>query len=782
MEGLLRNIVYIDLVGLSENDAKKALIKGIKVERAKPEKAPAFPGEEHVRTILEKPGFPPVNSLSKLSSVSSGGSAYWLFQFVPKTHTGKWVERSKKGEPILWRISRYRDKIRANDFVYLWRAGKDGGLLGWGRIESDEFVNYKNPDKPGETEPRLPVVFQTMFKIPITRDVVKKALEGMDFPFFKNSRGTNFSVEPKIAIALNRLITKYSYESPPDPVIEPDDYSIDDISDDTLSDEAIFLTDTPAVSDTLGRQYFAIALARWLNRLWFDLNKEKDGYGNSFITHLYGEWGSGKSTLINLLESALKNIKQFNAPDNQKKLKCKQGWITVNFNAWRNQHMKPEWWPLMDQVFRQSVKGFGFIKRVCKKIKERWRRLLGGYGIPIFAIFLVILLGLIALLIQPFKNYRGVIETVTKALTFITVLSSAIIVAIRSLFTGSASSASMFQNFAADPMETIRKHYRTFVGELGCPIMVFIDDLDRCRKEYVVRLLESLQTLFNDSRIFYVVAADRRWISACFEATYEDLGKSVAELGRPTGYLFLEKLFQLAIGVPRVHPELAKSYLQHLLKNTSDENIETSKSREKAFHNAVQTAVSEFSGINNESELYEMLKDDTNDPLKDQARVAAAILHSSSESMDRSREHRLRRFGSLIEPNPRAIKLLITAYGVYVASIMASGVRILDDELLDQVALWTILSLRFPRVAEYLEHHPQHLNEFTQENCPKFVPEDIWDLVHLPQIQRVIHGKDIESAETGDLINQPLNSDFLEVLVGKKSWQDFIKNQESNAS
>jgi hypothetical protein len=44
LEGLLGQIVYIDLVGLNENDAINTLLKGVLRGRAKPSHAPGFPG------------------------------------------------------------------------------------------------------------------------------------------------------------------------------------------------------------------------------------------------------------------------------------------------------------------------------------------------------------------------------------------------------------------------------------------------------------------------------------------------------------------------------------------------------------------------------------------------------------------------------------------------------------------------------------------------------------------------------------------------------------------
>lgn len=72
-KGLLRAIIYIDLVGMNEENAKNVLISGLNRQRAKPDKAPPFPGTKdsslfsNQRSFSEKPTFPPDNiSLYKL--------------------------------------------------------------------------------------------------------------------------------------------------------------------------------------------------------------------------------------------------------------------------------------------------------------------------------------------------------------------------------------------------------------------------------------------------------------------------------------------------------------------------------------------------------------------------------------------------------------------------------------------------------------------------------------------------------------------------------------------
>ena len=54
LKGLLAPIVYADLVGKPENEAKSLLLEAVKIGRRKPESAPGFPG----RKITNKPRFP----------------------------------------------------------------------------------------------------------------------------------------------------------------------------------------------------------------------------------------------------------------------------------------------------------------------------------------------------------------------------------------------------------------------------------------------------------------------------------------------------------------------------------------------------------------------------------------------------------------------------------------------------------------------------------------------------------------------------------------------------
>jgi TIR domain-containing protein len=87
-DGLLRAIIFVDLVGLSDEDARARLLEGVDHDRAKPETAPefpggagapAFPGGQEVATVatlaaLDQPVEPVTAAWSMLRQIGAGAA------------------------------------------------------------------------------------------------------------------------------------------------------------------------------------------------------------------------------------------------------------------------------------------------------------------------------------------------------------------------------------------------------------------------------------------------------------------------------------------------------------------------------------------------------------------------------------------------------------------------------------------------------------------------------------------------------------------------------------
>jgi hypothetical protein len=304
------------------------------------------------------------------------------------------------------------------------------------------------------------------------------------------------------------------------------------------------------------------------------------------------------------------------------------------------------------------------------------------------------------------------------------------------LFSGSASSAQSFVRLAKDPMDRVRTHFREMMDRVNRPVVVFIDDLDRCQPEYVVRLLESIQTLFNDPRVFYVIAADRRWLYVCFETIYNEFTTRIREPGRRTGYLFLEKIFQMSISVPAMSEETQKSYLDYLYRGERRE-------AEQKIADAARQADVDFAQVTSTEALIQQLEKPRSDqdPLVMHARREAAVRRLASQEVSADIEHFLQPFAPLLERNPRSMKRLVNAYSVYLALAMLADVELINsEEKKKRFALWTILSLRWPSLAEKLEKDPELLSPMLEMKADD-LDNELLALVRDEEVQRVLHGE-----------------------------------------
>ncbi len=285
-------------------------------------------------------------------------------------------------------------------------------------------------------------------------------------------------------------------------------------------------------------------------------------------------------------------------------------------------------------------------------------------------------------------------------------------------------------------MQALTSHFTSLVKQIGQPVIVLIDDLDRCKSEYVIDLLEGVQTLFRDVDVTYVVASDRRWVYASYEKTYETFAPAVAEPGRPLGHLFLEKIFQLSTSVPRMSVLNQSQYWRYLIQNEQA----VDKEEMAAARTDAQRRLAE---LGTEQEVLADLENTADSPLYEQALREGAAVRLSEADVLAETEHRLLRFAPLLEPNPRSMKRFVNGYGILrVIDTLRGGSPISAEAL----ALWTIITLRWPLLADHLEEHPEMVSHIlSDDKLPEDtdVPESLRRLVRDREVRRVISGEGI---------------------------------------
>ena len=530
--------------------------------------------------------------------------------------------------------------------------------------------------------------------------------------------------------------------SPPNGVPEPSS----EVADDTGT-----LLDRPAQEDELGRLAFARVVAlrmRGVRSAYREPGDEngwkrwRDATPGPFILHLDGAWGSGKSSLLGFVAAELREPTMA-GPDGRVPVP----WIVVEFNAWQHQRIAPPWWWLLSAVFvngRRTLWQTSKRRWLSFQASDVWWRVKHGW-----ANIVGIATGLIAVGFAAWLAYSVITAShdISAGVKALAALASSLAVVIGLgltvlgitrgirdwLLVRSAAGARDGLAHARDPLATVKSRYEHLVRALGRPLAVIVDDLDRCQPKFVVELLEGIQTLYGDTPVTYVVAADSRWIRDCFEEEYKTFLDMPSEAGRPLGYHFLEKTFQLSADVPRLTDRLRRTYFQRLLGIAPSTDGHGGGGTE-----AVRAATA---SAGTEEELRAAVST-ARTPEEEAAAVEEALLRAQSRVIRQHTEHRLQDFDRLLEPNPRAMKRLVNAYGLARdVELIESGAQVSTDTLaIKQLALWTILRLRWPLLAQHLEHHPADVDKIGTSASLDHVPEALRGVFGEPELVEVAHG------------------------------------------
>lgn len=508
-----------------------------------------------------------------------------------------------------------------------------------------------------------------------------------------------------------------------------------------LNDRVSTHADEPATLDELGRAAFADILA---DRIREARNSGQTAEPTAFIVHLHGPWGSGKSSVLNFLED---NLAKGHAP-----------WIVVKFNAWRDQRLQPPWWRLITTIYYGARAKLGWrapwlwLRWLVWRVRADYMPLLSVLAVAAIATFLLWRLD------WPAKVNGGRppdwMDMAKWLLPLVITLLTAIYVNSRSLALGSRRAAQTYADLKDDPFKPIARLFNQLVDSIDRPLVVFIDDLDRCDSKYVVELLEGIQTLMRGAAVTYVVAADRKWICSSFEQRYAGFSPPIGESGRPLGYLFLDKLFQVSAAIPQIPPDIQSFYWARLLSPTATDPSREAEARAEAAKQAEQEA----GALSRQEDLQALVQQasKTGDRIRIQAvRAACAKRISSPDAVVRT-EHRLQAFAHLLEPNPRAMKRLVNAYAMHQATLLLAG----RETGVGALARWTILELRWPLLADFLAIRCECVDALHRRLAAEELPQ-------IPESLRCLFGDELVKGVIGAEEDEDrLTTDEVKTILG----------------
>jgi len=296
------------------------------------------------------------------------------------------------------------------------------------------------------------------------------------------------------------------------------------------------------------------AIARGLSRFMRNPSTEPP-----LTVAITGAWGTGKSSLMNLLYYDLKQY----------------GFTPVWFNAWHHQKGEQLLASLYANIQSQAIPSWsswsggipvGLLFRLnlfFRRSSKHWLLTCLLIALPI-AVFTYLIL-------HPSQLNGFDMDTVLKAATdadskklIITLLSglpplAAFMHSLRAFGINptqliALGSSNKVQSTHIDPSARQRfaNEFKevTECLELGS-MVIFIDDLDRCSKENVVDILESINFLSVSGGCYIILGMDKGWVEVCIEQQFPEMTQNSHDFANE----YLEKLINIDVPVPTLENE-----------------------------------------------------------------------------------------------------------------------------------------------------------------------------------------------------------------------------------
>lgn len=319
--------------------------------------------------------------------------------------------------------------------------------------------------------------------------------------------------------------------------------------------------DTPASIDELGFDRFAVPFARTI--------AATDRSTTPWTIGVYGEWGSGKTTFLKLVEKEL----------------SRSGVRPIWFNAWKYARDDDLWAALIEKIVVEARRSVPWYRAPDVRLRI-WLRSI-DFGAGFFELFRKLLaiafkvIALAALILMAVSLVPVAGNPVTGWLAGDALLGSpwvrALVGVVAALGTkpeallklfdvklgadlgafrrsrAHRSQAALVDDFTAEFQGVLEVVYRKN------PLVVIIDDLDRCLPEQTLQIIETVKLILDEPGCVFLLAVDREVIEHAIRVKYKDL-PSVGELGET----FFEKIVQLPYSLPPPAEGRVESYIRSM--------------------------------------------------------------------------------------------------------------------------------------------------------------------------------------------------------------------------
>lgn len=381
---------------------------------------------------------------------------------------------------------------------------------------------------------------------------------------------------------------------------------------------------------------------------------------------LFGDWGSGKSSVMRMLQSDL---------EKQKNIAC------VSFNGWQFEGYDDAKTALIQSILEELKRNRHFGEKIKDKVESLIRR------VNWFRIFSVGYQTFAAPIIASYLTAAsGVPVPTTPDMKALSELSLADIID---------------KNPANTVIQNVREFQEEFcklIEETGLEaLVILIDDLDRCSPERLIDSLEAIKLFLAVPRVGFVIGADARLVRYAIAARYSNIdGDDELNSAKKTDLVtdYVEKLIQIPYYLPRLAPNEIETYINLLFCQLTldDEDFQDVVSACK------DTRREKRSGVFGYSDITLALKSRQKKPSSEmETRIALSQMISPS-------------LADILKGNPRQTKRLLNALLLRQQLAEVAGIQV------EWSVLVKLMVLEYVRPTLFSElHHMQA----RQQGVPK---------------------------------------------------------------
>jgi hypothetical protein len=313
-------------------------------------------------------------------------------------------------------------------------------------------------------------------------------------------------------------------------------------------------------------------------------------------------------------------------------------------------------------------------------------------------------------------------------------------------------------NKAALVMSNVIEDIQTIlrrIPEQYLPLIIFVDDLDRCSPTKVTNIIEAINLFLGGgyfSDCMFVLGMDAQMVASALEESYSKIISRLPQdpLYRATGWKFMDKFIQLPFAIPRPEESQLDSYVDRLLlqdklqeskkqlqlkqaakevtkkiielplRDDDKKELEQKSSKNEEIERVI-TTVADKHGLNSKQEHklldYEIkqrgnidnLNKKINDFSDEDPYIRDLIIKAAPE----------------FSGNPREIKRFMNVFRFQYFMISARRTQGLSIPSLEHVARWIVLTLKWPTISRWLQGKTPRLLQL--ENIARASNDwDVW--------------------------------------------------------